>query len=150
MDVHGDEPSIHQGAAEGLGTDLVDEMQRELELRLAELRPVVEEYQRLSRAAEKLGGIANEDDGSIEAPAPPTELSRSRLRAMPGATRMAILEALDEGPRTAAELQKLTGMSRTNIGYNLRRLLLRGVIAASERGSETTYRLASPNHLRAL
>jgi len=146
----GDEPEIRDYAPPRPRGDLVAGIQRELQRRVVELRPVVQEYQRLEMAAEQLAEEAEGSERSRHAPAPPTDLSSRRHRAVPGATRVAIREALEGGAHTAAELTTLTGMSRTNVNYNLRRLLLRGLIVASERGEETTYRLASRNQLKAV
>ena len=40
-------------------TDFLDEKRKEIEARLRELRPLVEEYQRLERAASALSGVGN-------------------------------------------------------------------------------------------
>jgi CRP-like cAMP-binding protein len=57
--------------------DFLDEKKREIEARLKELRPLVDEFHRLEAAAAALDGV-----GSVGAPAP---ARRGRRRAVPSA-----------------------------------------------------------------
>jgi hypothetical protein len=50
-------------------TDFLDEKKREIQARLKELRPLVEEYHRLEAAAAALDGVSTSTDSAAGAPA---------------------------------------------------------------------------------
>src|SRR3954466_1982388 len=56
-------------------TDFLDEKKREIQARLKELRPLVDEYQRLEAAAAALDGVAT-TSGSTSDAAPPARRGR--------------------------------------------------------------------------
>ena len=56
--------------------DFLDEKKREIDARLKELRPLVEEYHRLEAAADALGGVPA--SGARAAGPPPKKRSGSR------------------------------------------------------------------------
>lgn len=67
--------------------DFLDEKRREIDARLKELRPLVEEYHRLEKAAAALAGVGN---GTREARAP-----RRRGRGRPRGTGKRAQQALE-------------------------------------------------------
>jgi hypothetical protein len=85
--------------------DFLDEKRREIEARLKELRPLVEEYDRLQKAAAALAGVGN---GRTRAASAPRRRGRGRprgsgtrakqalelVRARPGITIRDLSEAM--------------------------------------------------------
>ncbi|HEX5895865.1 MAG TPA: HTH domain-containing protein [Thermoleophilaceae bacterium] len=85
--------------------DFLDEKRREIDARLKELRPLVEEYHRLEKAAAALAGVGN---GSTRAARAPRRRGRGRprgtgkraqqalelVRARPGITISELAEAM--------------------------------------------------------
>jgi hypothetical protein len=85
--------------------DFLDEKRREIEARLKELRPLVEEYDRLQKAAAALAGVGN---GRTRAASAPRRRGRGRprgsgtrakqalelVRARPGITIRELSEAM--------------------------------------------------------
>jgi sugar-specific transcriptional regulator TrmB len=85
--------------------DFLDEKRREIEARLKELRPLVEEYDRLQKAAAALAGVGN---GRTRAGSAPRRRGRGRprgsgtrakqalelVRARPGITIRELSEAM--------------------------------------------------------
>jgi hypothetical protein len=102
-----------------------------LERRLAELRPLHEQYRHLLAYAELIH----------PSPSRPAAKPAGRERARPGVLRREILAELADGPRTLRELRERTGAPETRLGYNVRRLLRMNVIAVSQGEGETTYTL---------
>lgn len=83
-------------------TDFLDQKRREIDKRLSELKPLIDEYNRLQAAAEALGGIARSSaNGSTAAPArrgrPPG--SKNRRAAATKATRAKTSGASGRGRR---------------------------------------------------
>jgi hypothetical protein len=113
--------------------DLVDRICEEINSRLAELRPLVEEHGRLAAAIEALGDVKT--DASVAGPAslPPqtkprrTSSARARKRAPGGANREAVLRAARERPgATGAELAAVSGVERNTLNALLARLVKSG------------------------
>ena len=71
------------------------------------------------------------------------EASAKSTRAPRGAAREAILAALDHGSHTVGELAVVTAMSTANINGNVRRLVVEGAVAKTEREGKTAYALAT-------
>jgi hypothetical protein len=71
------------------------------------------------------------------------EASVRSARAPRGAAREAILAALDHGSHTVGELAVVTAMSTANINGNVRRLVVEGAVAKTEREGKTAYALAT-------
>jgi hypothetical protein len=105
--------------------DLLSTIRSELDARLAELRPLLCEYERLLAAGAALG---SDDDGNAgehgAAPHPAAEATprsrrasrpRTRTRARRGAAQHAILAALEHGAHTASELANVTALAAPNI-----------------------------------
>ncbi len=72
-----------------------------------------------------------------------SEASVKPARAPRGAAREAILAALDHGSHTVGELAVVTAMSTANINGNVRRLVVEGAVAKTEREGKTAYALAT-------
>jgi hypothetical protein len=154
-------------------SDLPERVRREIELRLLELRPFVDEYEELLAVAETLDAEAAR--GATAAPArgstsprkmsrdvasrahartrakkpsvqrvdDPTRLAPKHERAPRGAAAEAIVAALEHGSHTVGELTIVTAMSAQNIRNNLRRLLQTSTISQTKREGKTAYALSS-------
>src|ERR1035441_4245681 len=82
--------------------DLLEEQRRELDKRLAELRPQVEEYTRLEQAAAALGGIGPSPSGAVRrGPGRPRGGGRHKAPAAPADTATATKPAKAAKPRKA-------------------------------------------------
>jgi hypothetical protein len=73
--------------------DFLDEKKREIDARLKELRPLVEEYHRLEAAAAALDGVAS--TGRASAPSWPPPASGPRRRGRPRGSGTRSKEALE-------------------------------------------------------
>ena len=58
------------------------------------------------------------------------------------ASRMAILEALRDGPRSVGDIVQTTGRSQPNVSNHLACLFDRGLVAREQRGRNVYYRLS--------
>jgi hypothetical protein len=121
-----------------MAADLLAQVRAEIDDRLAELRPAVEEYQQLLGAAGALGD---------EAQAKPRAAAKARKAAKPRQARMgagaqAIVAALEHGSHTVSELGVVTAMSGAQIRASVRRLLTAGKIARASREGRVAYALA--------
>ena len=63
--------------------DFLDEKKREIDARLKELRPLVEEYHRLEAASEALGGVTASGGGAAAGPPPKRRQQRRAAAAAP-------------------------------------------------------------------
>jgi hypothetical protein len=127
--------------------DLFDSIQQQLRDRLAELRPLVAEYDRLLRAEQALT-----DPGRASAP-PASDGTRRRGRrasstndrAAREANREKLLGLIAERPGISkAELMHSTRLSSATVAQQLRRLLAREAIREEPLpGGETGYRAAT-------
>ena len=73
--------------------DFLDEKRREIEARLKELRPLVDEYDRLQKAAAALAGVGN--GGAKQARGPRSGATRRRGRGRPRGTGKRAQQALE-------------------------------------------------------
>ena len=64
------------------------------------------------------------------------------LRLVSESTRHAILSALRRGPCTVGELVAAIGGEQSNVSHHLRHLRHAGLLVATKRGREQTYRLS--------
>jgi CRP-like cAMP-binding protein len=95
--------------------DLLDRIREEISSRLVELRPLVDEHDRLAAAVQALGYGQREDPG------------QARGRAPRGANREAVLRAAQERPgATGAELAAVSGVERNTLNTLLARLVKSG------------------------
>lgn len=147
--------------------DTLERIGAEIDARLAELRPRLEEYQQLLSAAEALGlptaaspraakrAARTAKATKVKAPAKakasaPRRRARASAttaapasgRAPRGAAQTAILAALEHGSHTVTELGVVTAMSGQNIRENLRRLLGSGTVTRAKREGKAAYALA--------
>jgi CRP-like cAMP-binding protein len=67
--------------------DFLDEKKREIDARLKELRPLVEEFERLEAAAAALGGVPASGGRASAAPAPKRRQQRKAAAAPASGTR---------------------------------------------------------------
>ncbi len=151
------------GAA--VAADLLARVRAEIDVRLAELRPAVAEYERLLGAAGALyegaeapvveagGGARPRPAARPRPPAKPRQPARPgqspkpRRPAKPrqvrlGASEQAIVAALEHGSHTVSELGVVTAMSGPDIRESVRRLLRAGKIARARREGRVAYALS--------
>jgi transcription initiation factor TFIIIB Brf1 subunit/transcription initiation factor TFIIB len=140
-------------------SDLPERVGREIEARMHELRPFVDEYEELlaieeTLPAEAARGVASRARAGARTGARATKPSvqhvnrasppaAQRERAPRGAAAEAIVAALEHGSHTVSELAIVTAMSTQNIRNNLRRLLQAQTISQTKREGKTAYTLSS-------
>jgi hypothetical protein len=130
-----------------MAPDLLTKIRGEIDLRLRELRPMLEEYEKLLAAAttveEEIRAAKGQDtDATSRNGAGP-----SRARAPRGAAQVAIVAALEHGSHTVSELAVVTAMSGASIRQSLRRLVVVGRVTRAEREGKPAYALSSPRSL---
>ena len=117
-----------------LMADLLDTTRREIEARLRELRPLVQEAAKLEAALVALDGMGNA--GS----APPRRRAAPRRRvAADGrrgrASREQLIEYLRAHPgSTAGDVASALGLKRTSVSTRLAQLAKAGELTKAERG----------------
>ncbi|HXN36702.1 MAG TPA: ArsR family transcriptional regulator [Solirubrobacteraceae bacterium] len=142
-----------------MAEDLLSRIGVEIDARMRELRPFVDEYEQTLAAADAL----QRKRDVAEPPQPPARrratASRSPARAprqgstpgparvpgeraVRGAAQQAILAALEHGSHTVGELVVVTAMSAPNIRENLRRLLKAGTVVRASRDGKAAYALS--------
>jgi hypothetical protein len=136
-----------------MASDLLTRIRGEIDQRLRELRPALEEYERLLGAGEDV-------DREIRAArSPRSSVSRSPVarraqasrngagpgggRAPRGAGQEAIVAALEHGSHTVSELAVVTAMSGPSLRQSLRRLVMAGAVTQAKREGKLAYALAS-------
>jgi DNA-binding transcriptional ArsR family regulator len=78
----------------------------------------------------------------LQAQAQGVTLKAKLFRGFADPSRLAILEALREGPRTVSELVAATGLSQSNASNHLAYLRDCGLVAATQRGRFVTYQFS--------
>jgi len=78
------------------------------------------------------------------AAAPDLALKAKLHRGLADPSRLAILEALRDGPRNVGELVAATGLSQSNVSNHLACLHDCGLVAREPRGKFAFYRLSDP------
>jgi hypothetical protein len=135
-------------ANDEMAPDLLTKIRGDIDLRLHELRPVLDEYESLLSAA-----AAVEDEiraGKRRPSSKPNRAAGSRNgagpvlgpRAVRGAAQQAIIAALEHGSHTVSELAVVTAMSGPSIRQNLRRLTITGTVTRAEREGKLAYALS--------
>jgi len=133
-----------------VGTDLLSDIRREIEQRLIELRPAVQEYEQLLHAAEAIElDLDNAAEARPTARRTPTKRTPGRrthaggggASAAAAAARDAVLGALEHGSHTVAELVVVTAMSTSAINGSLRKLAGQGVVAKTDREGKIAWSL---------
>ena len=152
-----------------MAEDLLSRIGAEIDARMRELRPLVDEYEHTLAAAgalERKGAGAEPalPRGRGRAPRLDVRVPAARARASAagsagagapaqgrvpheraarGAAQQAILAALEHGSHTVSELVVVTAMSAPNVRENLRRLLKAGAVARASRDGKAAYALSS-------
>lgn len=112
-------------------TDFLDEKRREIESRLKELRPLVDEYNRLEKAASALAGVGNSGTRSPRA-------GRRRGRGRPrgsGTRAKQALELVRAQPGiTISELAKAMGIHANYLYRVMPTLESEGQVVKRDRG----------------
>jgi hypothetical protein len=133
-----------------MAADLLTKIRGDIELRLRELRPMLDEYESLLSAA----AVVEDEIRAQEHPASPGARTRSRAvgssngtgpvapRAPRGAAEQAIVAALEHGSHTASELSVVTALPGPRIRQNLRRLVAAGTVTRAEREGKLAYALS--------
>jgi hypothetical protein len=145
-------------------SDLLERVRAEIDERMSELLPQVEEHRQLLEAAMSL---EIDDEGSTQqakrspratkrAPAPPkarrasttrkralAKVSSDKPRAQRNATQQAIEAALEHGSHTLSELVLVTAIEARPIRAQLSRLQRSGVIGKVRREGKAAYSLLS-------
>jgi DNA-binding transcriptional ArsR family regulator len=129
-----------------MAPDLLTKIRGEIDLRLRQLRPMLEEYEKLLAAAttveEEIRAAKGQDTATSRNGAGP-----SRERAPRGVAQEAIVAALEHGSHTVSELAVVTAMSGASIRQSLRRLVVVGKVTRAEREGKPAYALSSPRSL---
>jgi DNA-binding transcriptional ArsR family regulator len=133
--------------------DLLSRIGAEIDARIRELRPFVDEYEQTLAAADAL----ERKRDVVESPRSPARRKATagagaaprrppaqapHERAVRGAAQQAILAALEHGSHTVGELVVVTAMSAANIRENLRRLLKAGTVTRASRDGKAAYALS--------
>jgi ArsR family transcriptional regulator, cadmium/lead-responsive transcriptional repressor len=71
-------------------------------------------------------------------------LKAKLFRGFADSSRLALLEALRNGPQTVGELVSATGLSQSNTSNHLSCLRDCGLVVATQRGRFVTYQLSDP------
>jgi DNA-binding transcriptional ArsR family regulator len=143
-----------------MAEELLSRIRGEIDARMRELRPLVDEYEQTLAAA---GALKSQGGAEPATPAPRkrrapaakakaaktpvstaarTDARAPRGRAVRGAAQQAILAALEHGSHTVSELVVVTAMSAPNIRENLRRLLKAGAVQRASREGKAAYALS--------
>jgi len=144
-------------------SDLFERIAAEIDARLAELRPAVEERAGLLQAAQALGlGLdvaadAGSPSGARRRGRPPRSSSGARRGRPPGSSsasrgpaasrgviQQAIVDALEHGSHTLSELVVVTAQSAAVIRQHVGTLLDRGVVTRARREGKSAYALTNP------
>lgn len=118
--------------------DLVGQIQRDIEKRLGELRPLIEEKEQLEAVLAALSGDYKRN-GASSAPRPRARASSATARAPyaggkarrapRGANREAILKVVGERPGiSAAEVAEVTGIAKPTVHTTISQLKRKGIL----------------------
>jgi CRP-like cAMP-binding protein len=113
--------------------DLLDTVRRDIDARLAELRPLVQEASRLQSALDALATT----DGRAQAPTASRARGprQSRRGASRGETRARIVDYVQAHPgSTAGDVARALGLNRQSTSTRLTQLAKAGEIAKAKRG----------------
>jgi DNA-binding transcriptional ArsR family regulator len=134
-----------------MASDLLTRIRREIDQRLRELRPALDEYARLLDTGEDVDReirAARSRRSSVSRSPVARRAQASRNGAGPGraprgATQEAIVAALEHGSHTVSELAVVTAMSGPSLRQSLRRLVMAGAVTQAKREGKLAYALAS-------
>ena len=139
-------------ANDQMAPDLLTQIRSDIELRLRELRPMMDEYESLLSAAAAVEDQARDANSRASRGArKPTRTAASssgagpvaRQRAPRSAGQQVIVAALEHGSHTVSELAVVTAMPGPSIRQNLRRLMLSGTVKRAKREGKLAYALSS-------
>jgi DNA-binding transcriptional ArsR family regulator len=119
--------------------DLVGQIQRDIEKRLQELRPLIEEKERLEAVLAALKNGSGASSGPAAPPRPRATTTRSAARAPyaggksrrapRGANREAILSVVRERPGvSAAEVASITRIAKPTVHTTISQLKRKGIL----------------------
>lgn len=119
--------------------DLLDRIRRELDDRVAALRPAVEESERLQRAVDALAGIdapaASRPAQGRRAVRPRRSTTRAGARAAPGQTQLRVIEQLRRNPGSSSTVvAQALGISTNAAAATISRLVKQGRVSRLETG----------------
>lgn len=109
---------------------LTDELDR---LRDA-LRRLEGEARSRVRGARRARAPASDSADATATPAPGASAARTAARAPRGQNRAKVLEALNDGPMTASEIAKVTGIATGTVSTLLTRMAKSGELTKVDRG----------------
>jgi hypothetical protein len=115
--------------------DLLDSVRKQIDARLRELRPIVEEAATLEAALAALDGSDHMVGASQ--PARPSRGRRTRRPGRPsrGWTRVQLVDHLRDNPgSTAGDVAKSLGLKRTSVATRLPQLVKSGDLVKAARG----------------
>jgi hypothetical protein len=116
-------------------SDVIEKARREIEARLAELRPVIDEIRRLEDALAALTGesSAPAKRGPGRPPKSATSTRRSSgKRARPGENKRKILTAIRENPGiTAAQVAEKTGLPKPSVASSISKMKRDGEVESA-------------------
>jgi predicted Rossmann fold nucleotide-binding protein DprA/Smf involved in DNA uptake len=118
--------------------DLLARIRAEIDARMAQLRPAIDERERLLEAA---GALASSPEGELRI-APRRRAPARRPPARRSAAQQAIAAALEHGSHTVAELAVVTALPGADIREGLRRLQRAGAVTRTRRDDRTAYVLS--------
>jgi hypothetical protein len=139
-----------------MAVELLARVHAEIEERMADLRPAVEEYERLSGATDALGAKsaeavapatasrAKQARAARRAPSAASRAKRARAaKRAPSAAEQAIAAALEHGSHTVSELVLVSALPAADIRAGLRPLLASGAVTRAKRDGRAAYALTS-------
>ena len=85
----------------------------------------------------------------MKRPAAYYEVKARTVAALANPVRLAILDELSDGPRSAGELVRALGVSQPLVSQHLTVLRAAGVVSRQREGAKRIYRLADPRIARA-
>jgi hypothetical protein len=142
---------VRLDANDEMAPDLLTKIRGDIELRLRELRPMLDEYERLLSAAAAVEDQTRKAKGRpSRGSSKPTRTAGSssgagraaRQRAPRGAAQQVIVAALEHGSHTVTELAVVTAMPGASIRQNVRRLMLSGAVKRAKREGKLAYALS--------
>ena len=115
--------------------DLLDDIRQQINDRLAELRPLTVEYERLQQVDAALSASGETDDAVKRSGRGPGTASAGARRTAPrGSAREKILAAARDNPDAQrGDIAKATGISPTTVATTLSKLRAEGLLSRSPR-----------------
>src|SRR5919199_6189484 len=115
--------------------DLLDDIRKQINDRLAELRPLTVEYERLQQVHAALSASGETDDAIKRRGRGPGTASAGARRSAPrGSARERILAAARDDPDAKrGDIAQATGLSPNTVGSTLSKLRAEGLLARSPR-----------------